>query len=147
MLRSTRSRHDTKGRPAHTYEAKASEQHAEAWHAFKTCCSTSCCCGKELRPCWLCDSRSSRTISALAERAAAASNPSSTSNKNLVTTFEVARGTKGVKAGWLAVLGPHVPPFAASVDQEEAVVSCKHHANPPTGELSSAGVGSYLRLN
>ena len=63
------------------------------------------------------------------------------SKKNLMATFEVARGTKGVKAGWLAVLGPHVPPFAASVDQEEAGVSCKHHCQPAHGGVIFGGGG------
>ena len=73
-----------------------------------------------------------------------------------MTTFEVARGAKGVKVGWLAVLGPHVPQIAASVDQElTAVVSASWHANLPRGVIfgrapevifGSIGKISYLRL-
>ena len=72
------------------------------------------CCMKELRLTRLRGSHSSCRIYALDVRAAAAARITITMKRKLVTTFQVARGLKGAKAGWLAVLGPHMQPHAAS---------------------------------
>ena len=72
------------------------------------------CCMKELRLTRLSGSHSSCRIYALDVRAAAAARITITMKRKLVTTFQVARGLKGAKAGWLAVLGPHMQPHAAS---------------------------------
>ena len=50
--------------------------------------------------------------------------------RKLLTTFKVARGLKGAKAGWLAVLRPHMQPHAAS--DEPGSRGQQPHAPCPT---------------
>ena len=66
------------------------------------------CCMKELRLTRLRGSHSSCRISALDRDSAAAARITSTSKQKRLTTSEVARGAQGVKAGWLAMLGPRL---------------------------------------